>query len=223
MVKDLQYFINAENEFCKKHPDYGECFFDTSINEMSERGINDRLNFLSDRVISNCNKIIKEPSEKELEFGLSDAQRVLLMLFLGKYSYIFRDDYYYEGINDFIQNLLDTLDDMVNKVPINSDSKLYRFCNDYDKSDMKVGDIITVPHNLTCTNIDWHQERWNNVYVISPLNNGETRARNIFEICKNTGEMQIDFLRNTKFQVERIDYTKGTEYKKFYLKELNHV
>lgn len=26
MVKDLQYFINAENEFCKKHPNYGEPF-----------------------------------------------------------------------------------------------------------------------------------------------------------------------------------------------------
>ena len=98
MVKDLQYFINAENEFCKEHPDYGELFFDTSIGEMSEQGIDDRLNYLSDRIISNCNKIIKEPSEKELEFKLSDVQRVLLRLFLGKYSYIFRDDYYYEGI-----------------------------------------------------------------------------------------------------------------------------
>ena len=26
MVKDLQYFINAENEFCKEHPNYGELF-----------------------------------------------------------------------------------------------------------------------------------------------------------------------------------------------------
>lgn len=42
MVKDLQYFINAENEFCKEHPNYGELFFDTSIGEMSEQGINDR-------------------------------------------------------------------------------------------------------------------------------------------------------------------------------------
>lgn len=55
---------------------------------MSEQGIDDRLNYLSDRIISNCNKIIKEPSEKELEFKLSDVQRVLLRLFLGKYSYI---------------------------------------------------------------------------------------------------------------------------------------
>ena len=52
MVKDLQYFINAENEFCKEHPNYGELFLDTSIGEMSEQGINDRLNYLSDRIIS---------------------------------------------------------------------------------------------------------------------------------------------------------------------------
>ena len=220
MVKDLQYFINAENEFCKEHPNYGELFFDTSIGEMSEQGIDDRLNYLSDRIISNCNKIIKEPSEKELEFKLSDVQRVLLRLFFGKYSYIFRDDYYYEGITDFIQNLFDTLDDMVNKAPINTDPILYRFCNDYDKCDMKVGDIINIPHNLTCTNYDWHKERYNNVYIISPLKNGKTRARNLFEICKHGDEMQIDFLRNTRFQVEKIEQAQETEYKKIYLKEL---
>lgn len=215
MVKDLQYFINAENEFCKEHPNYGELFFDTSIGEMSEQGINDRLNYLSDRIISKYNKIIKEPSEKELEFGLSDAQRILLRLFLGKYSYIFRDDYYYEGVTDFIQNLFDTLDDMVNKAPINADPILYRFCNDYDKCDMKVGDIINIPHNLTCTNYNWHQEKYNNVYIISPLRNGKTRARNLFEMRNHGDEMQIDFLRNTRFQVEKIEQTPKTEHKKY--------
>lgn len=58
---------------------------------------------------------------------------------------------------------------MVNKAPINADPILYRFCNDYDKCDMKVGDIINIPHNLTCTNYNWHQEKYNNVYIISPL------------------------------------------------------
>ena len=90
MVKDLQYFINAENEFCKEHPNYGELFFDTSIGEMSEQGINDRLNYLSDRIISKYNKIIKEPSEKELEFGLSDAQRILLVFTTDYYSIFYR-------------------------------------------------------------------------------------------------------------------------------------
>ena len=49
--------------------------------EMVNKGIDDRLNYLSDRVISNCNKIIKEPSEKGLNLELSDVQ-VLLRLFL---------------------------------------------------------------------------------------------------------------------------------------------
>lgn len=31
MVKDLQYFINAENEFCKEHPNYGEPYFRNTI------------------------------------------------------------------------------------------------------------------------------------------------------------------------------------------------
>lgn len=41
-----------------------------------------------------------------------------------------------------------------------------------------------------------------------------------FEICKHGDEMQIDFLRNTRFQVEKIEQTQETEYKKIYLKEL---
>lgn len=222
MIKDLQYFIDEENKFCRKHPKYGELYFDTSMGEMSEEGINDRHNYLSKRIISENSKLIKGPSEKEIDLKISDAQRVLLSLFLGRHSYIFRDDYYYEGIKDFTQNLFDTLDDVINKAPINSDPILYRFCNEYDKSDMKVGEVITIPHNLTCTNYDWGIEN-KNVYIISPLNNGRTRARNTFDICKHGDEMQVNFLRETKFQVERIESVKGTENKNIYLKELGKI
>ena len=164
MVKDLQYFLDEEDKFCKEHPDYGELFFDESINEMSEYGMDDRLNYLSDKKISSICKLVEEELGKESKFGLSDAQIVLFGLFLGRDSCIFRDDYYYAGITDFVQNLFDTLDDAINKVPINTDPKLYRFCNEYDKSDMKVGDTITIPHNLTCTNYDWEKEKCN-VYI----------------------------------------------------------
>ena len=85
---------------------------------------------------------------------------------------------------------------------------------------MIVGDIINIPHNLTCTNYNWHQEKYNNVYIISPLRNGKTRARNLFEMRNHGDEMQIDFLRNTRFQVEKIEQTPKTEHKKIYLKEL---
>ena len=64
------------------------------------------------------------------------------------------------------------------------------------------------------------QEKYNNVYIISPLRNGKTRARNLFEMRNHGDEMQIDFLRNTRFQVEKIEQTPKTEHKKIYLKEL---
>ena len=223
MVKNLQYFLDEEDKFCKEHPDYGEMFFDESIGGMTEYGINDRLNYLSDRTISNTNKTIKEPFGKEIDFGLSDAQRVLLRLLYRRHSYIFRDDYYYAGITDFVQNLFDTLDDLVNKAPISSDSLLYRFCNEYDRSDMKTGDVINIPYNLTCTNYDWHQEKDKNVYIITPLKVGKTMAHNIFEIYKHGDENQVNFLRNTKFKVKKIEDTEGTKYKKFYLEEVEEV
>lgn len=221
MVKDLQYFLDEENKFCNDHPNYGQVFYDNTIGEFSEYGINDRLNFLSERIISKEKEYIKKPLDKE-QFGLSDAQKVLLHLLYGKYSYIFRDDYYVD-ITDFVQNLFDTLDDLVNKAPINSDAILYRFCNEHDRSDMKIGDVFTVPHNLTCTNYDWEQENRKNVYIITPLKDNKTRAHNLFEICKHGDENQINFLRNTKFRVKDIKNTEGTIYKKFYLEEVESV
>lgn len=66
----------------------------------------------------------------------------------------------------------------------------------------------------------FYDSPYNNVYIISPLENGKTRARNLFEIRNHGDEMQIDFLRNTRFQVEKIEQIKETEHKKIYLKEL---
>lgn len=211
--------MNEEDKFINTHPNYGEMFYDDSIGEMSEYGINDRLNYLRDRIFSKIHKTLNEPLGKEIEFGLSEAQRVLLRLFYCKHSHIFRDDYYYNGISEFVQNLFDTLDDAVNKAPTNSDPILYRFCNEYDKCDMKIGDIILFPYNLTCTNYDWHQEKDRNVYIITPLRQ-KTNAHNLFEIYEHGDEKQVDFLRNTKFLVTNIEDTCGTSYKKFYMEEI---
>lgn len=220
MVKDLPYFLDEEDNFCRKHPDYGEMFWDPEIEEMSEIGINDQLNYLKDRIFSRTRDTIHEPLGRECDLGLTDAQRVLLRLLYCQHSYIFRDDYYYEGITDFVSNLFDTLDDLVRKAPVNTDPILYRYCVEYDMSEMVVGDVITIPHNLTCTNYDWGQEEYKNVYVINPLNREETKAHNLFEIYRHGDENQVEFLRGSKFIVETIHDTEGTAYKKFYLREI---
>lgn len=75
MVKDLDYFLEQERLFKEEHPDYGEMFYDDTIGEMSEIGINDRLNFLADGVISKYTEYLKGGFiEKEEQYNLSDAE-----------------------------------------------------------------------------------------------------------------------------------------------------
>ena len=217
MVKNLQYFQEEENRFCEEHPDYNEFYYDSNIGEMSIYGIDDPLLYLSDRIFSK--ETDAKPMGNEIEYGFNDAQIVFLRLFYGRYSYIFRDDYYGMNRPDFVQNLLDTLDDMIAKAPQNTDPVLYRFCTDYDQCDMHIGDEITIPHNLTCTNEDWQQDN-KNVYIITPLQNGKTRAHNLFEIYHHGDEHQVDFLRGTIFKVTDILGNAETGYRKFYLEEM---
>lgn len=58
---------------------------------------------------------------------------------------------------------------------------------------MKVGETISFPYNLTCTNYDWKQAKFKNVYVITPLQDGNTKAHNLYDIYEHGQEKQIDF------------------------------
>ena len=64
------------------------------------------------------------------------------------------------------------------------------------------------------------QNLYKNVYIIYPLKNGKTKAHNLFEIICHGKENQVEFLRNTSFEVTNVLETVGTEYKKFYLQEI---
>lgn len=57
--------------------------------------------------------------------------------------------------------------------------------------------------------------------TITPLPNGKTRAHNLYEIYEHGDEKQVDFLRDTSFMVTKVEETKGTPYRKYYLKELS--
>lgn len=220
MQKEIEYFLEKEQEFCNEHPDYGAIFFDPEIGEMSEVGINDRNNFLSDKTISSYYSQLGSFIGNEEQFNLSDAQRVVLRMFYCKDSVLFRDDYYYEGKNDIVQNLLDTLDSVVEVAPLNKDKLLYRFCVDQDNTNMKKGEIVTFAHNLTCTNYDWGQGNSKNVYLITPLAEGKTKAHNLYEIYEHGDEKQVDFKRGTSFKVAKVEETEGSPFKKIYLEEL---
>lgn len=219
MIKDIDYFIEQEKIFKQKHPDYGKCFYDENIGEMSFVGINDRLNFLSDGIISIYREKLKEYIGNEEQYNLSDAQRVMLRMLYCQHSRLFRDDYY-EEIPEVVQNLFDTLDSVVAKAPLNTDKTLFRTCHEYDPIDFKIGETVTFPYSLTCTNYDWKRGRGENKYILTPHDNGKTRAHNLFEIYEHGDEKQVNFLRNTSFVVTNKVEDKNEEVVKIYFQEV---
>lgn len=220
-TKDTQYFLDAEKNFREEHPDYGNYKFD-EIYGMSYVGDDDRAEFLVDKPFSEHLKHGESIYGDEEVYGLTKAERMLLSMFYNNYSSKFRDDYYYdkENMPEVISEMFVGINNVVAKAPLNKDKVLYRFCKDEDKKDMDVGEVVCFPYNLTCTNNDWHQEKYNNVYIITPLSKGKTKAHNLFEIYEHGDEKQVDFLRNTSFKVTKVEATEGTEFKKYYLSEL---
>lgn len=218
-TKDIQYFLNAEKEFCKEHPDYGTLYFDEKYG-MGKVGDNDQASFLIHRPFEeNFSRHFKLIGNED-KYGLTDAERILLNMYYAQHSAKFRDDYYHSEIPEVVKQMFMGINNVVAKAPQNHDKILYRFCQSEDPKNMKVGETISFPYNLTCTNYDWKQAKFKNVYVITPLQDGNTKAHNLYDIYEHGQEKQIDFLRGTSFKVAKIEKTKGTPYKKFYLSEV---
>ena len=218
-TKDIQYFLNAEKEFCKEHPDYGTLYFDEKYG-MGKVGDNDQASFLIHRPFEeNFSRHFKLIGNED-KYGLTDAERILLNMYYAQHSAKFRDDYYHSEIPEVVKQMFMGINNVVAKAPQNHDKILYRFCQSEDPKNMKVGETISFPYNLTCTNYDWKQAKFKNVYVITPLQDGNTKAHNLYDIYEHGQEKQIDFLRGTSFNVTKIEKTKGTPYKKFYLSEV---
>lgn len=219
-TKDIQYFLEAEKKFRKEHLDYGELFFDEKYGAR-EIGDEDSASFLVNMPIGEYYKQHSQIIGNEEKYGLTEVERTFLCMYYAQHSAKFRDDYYHGEIPEVVRQMFIGINNVVSKAPQNKDKILYRFCQDEDPKGMKVGDVVNFPYNLTCTNFDWNQAKYKNVYVITPLPNGKTRAHNLYEIYEHGDEKQVDFLRDTSFMVTKVEETKGTPYRKYYLKELS--
>lgn len=219
-TKDIQYFLKAEQDFRDEHPNYGEIYFH-KLYGMCEIGDDDAASFLISKPIATCDDSCSKIIGNEEKFGLTKAEQVLLNMYYAQHSAKFRDDYYHGKIPEVVKQMFIGINNVVAKAPLNKDKVLYRFCCNEDPKEMKVGDVVNFPYNLTCTNFDWNQAKYKNVYVITPLPNGKTRAHNLYEIYEHGDEKQVDFLRDTSFMVTKVEETKGTPYRKYYLKELS--
>ena len=216
-MKDIRYFLDEENKYCQTKPKECEVWDDEALDGGTQR---DPIDFLRQRPFQREYDSICYKKELTKEYDLNDSELTMLGLFIMHHSRFFRDDYYSDGVPEIAQNMFEVLDSVVSKAPVTHSTTLYRFCVNEDRHDMKVGDIITVPHNLTCTTERWDR-RDNSIYIITTLPHDKTRAHDVYRMYPhNEREKQVNFLRGSSFLITNIDNIEGTKYHKFYMSEI---
>ena len=151
-MKDIQYFLEVEDTYNQTEPK-DNMVWDEEVQDWDYKHI--PLDFLRSRPFRRSFDNIEYKKELTKGFCLSDAELTILGMFIMHCSAPFRDDYYGETIPDIAMYMFEVLDNVVEKAPITETDVVYRHCKYPDKSNMKVGDILFVPHNLTCSTDLW--------------------------------------------------------------------
>ena len=216
-MKDIKYFISEEEKYCKIEPEE-TMVWDEEIQDWDYK--HNPLDFLRSRPFLHNYENKNYIRELTTGYDLTDTELTALGMFSMHYSRYFRDDYYGEVIPEIATNMFEVLNSLVSKAPITEHTTLYRFCKIEDKHDMKVGEVLFIPYNLTCTSDKWDRND-QNIYIIQTLPHDKTHAHDIYKMYPhNENEHQVNFLRGTKFLVTNIKEISGTEYHEFYMEEL---
>ena len=216
-IKDIQYFLDKENEYISKHKNE-EKIYEHGTGIIDADFYNPEY-FLKDGKIQWYYDRIKGYIGNEEKYELTEAERVILRMFCGDMSCYFRDDYYHGTVPEIAEELFKVLSSLVLKAPQSKSSLLRRYCKPQDKTDFCEGDIFTVAHCLTCTEDNWEQEDRKNVYIIEPLKDGNTKAHNLYEIYNHNDEKQVNFTRGTSFKITKV-ITQNNDLKLIYMEEL---
>ena len=215
-MKDIRYFLDEENKYCQTKPKECEVWDDEALDGGTQR---DPIDFLRQRPFQREYDSICYKKELTKEYDLNDSELTMLGLFIMHHSRYFRDDYYGNDIPEIVKNMFDVLDSAISKAPITESKMVFRFCVDEDRSNMRIGEEIIIPHNLTCTADKWDRKD-NNIYIIQTLTHGKTHAHDVYNMYPhNKKERQVNFLRGTKFYITGIEDLEGTAYHKFYMSE----
>ena len=156
-MKDIQYFLDVEDKYCQTIPEEVEVW-DEDVQEWDYKRI--PLDFLRSRPFDQSYNNLDYRKERTQGYDLNDAELTVLGMFFMHCSAPFRDDYYTQkgdAVPEIAKEMFEVLDSLVAKAPQTTNNLLFRFCVDEDKHDMKIGDIVTFSHNLTCTLDKWNR------------------------------------------------------------------
>lgn len=182
---------------------------------MVEDCVDDSAFLLNGYIAIHSRDLTKELKHSLSRWKLTEFEMLILLCFLGNLSDVFLLTGY-KSLKNPIKSMCIALDNVLLKAPSYACSDyLYRHCRFRDKTDMKVGDVFTLPYYLNTSINKWNQDC--HQYYIT-IKQGVTKAKSLYLIRDKTGERQVTFMRDSVFKVTNI--TSNGKYKIFYLQEI---
>lgn len=190
-MKDIRYFLETEKEYSLTPvPDM------VYIDGIGFEYPDEPLQFLRRKPFSSLAEMSKKNDGKN---GLNAVEWLMLYCVLGPFSGYFRSDNYHIVIPEVVKEMQEVLDSAIRKAPKCECKTLYRFLNDFDKRNLLIGEVYTPTHSLTTTTEVWGKD--SDMYIISPLSNGMTKAHSLYRFYNPLNETQVNFERGTQFKV----------------------
>lgn len=190
-MKDINYFLEVERNY-NQSPVPDMVYIEGIGFEFPE----EPLHFLRREPFSSLEGI---SVKSEGQNGLNAEEWLMLYCFLGPFSGYFRSDSYHNEIPEIVKEMQLVLDSVIKKAPKCNSITLYRFLNDFDKRDFRIGEIYTPSHSITTTTEDWGKDT--DMYIITPLPTERTKAHSLYQIYNHGDETQVNFERGTQFRV----------------------
>lgn len=190
-MKNINYFLEVERNY-NQTPVPDMIYIEGIGFEYPE----EPLHFLRRKPFSSLEGPAIKSEGKE---GLNAEEWLMLYCFLGPFSGYFRSDSYHNEIPEVVKEMQLVLDSVIKKAPKCNGITLYRFLNDYDKRDFRIGEIYIPSHSITTTTEDWGKDT--DMYIITPLPTDRTKAHSLYRIYNHGNETQVNFERGTQFRV----------------------
>lgn len=228
-METIGELLKIESDYIKKHASEPSSVYNEEYGEYVPTEVGDKLDFLKEGLFSKHYSALKglpanNPIHNQIQlYGLNELEHLVLKCYTGFASHIFRIDSYYGKEPQLVKELCTILDRILDKAPMFDGDVLYRFCQEEDNVDFKLGEIFQPSYNLTTTIDDWGKKR--NMYIIKPLKRGKTKARCIYKIYNHgedcgAGENQVTFKVGAKFKIINIILDEKTDLKKIYMDEI---
>ena len=158
------------------------------------------------------------------EYKITNNEYLAILLLRGNQQALFQD-YHIENRppTELELTLSNLLDSALRKLPPTECECLGRYDCYSDLSNYEENQIITVDYFLTATERNLGDVAGTKViWIITPLSKDETRARRIYPIneIKAIPEYQVNFMRGTKFKIEKIEPVESKPYSRMYATEI---